>query len=130
MATLEAYEWIRTKILALSGESYCYVNSFNDDHDNISSIHYYDSGDENDIVFGNSTSVRYLNFQVRVRDTSFETGYDRIEAIRNFFKAYNYQTINIYPKSDIIMLGNDEKDRSILICNFILNLVGGNTITI
>lgn len=126
---MEAWEWIRTKILALSGESYCYVGSYNDDYDNISSINYYDSNKENDIAFGNTTICRHIDFQVRVRDTSFETGYDRIEAIRNFFKNYSYQVISIFPKSDIIMVGNDERNRSMFTCNFSMKLIGGNLVT-
>lgn len=128
MATYEAFQWIKAEIKSL-GEQYVYVADYNDDYDNIVSFRYYDTGTPNTIAFGHETAVRHLFFSVRVRDTSYENGYDRIEAIRNYFKAYSYQIISIYPKSDIINGGKDDKKRSIFYCNFYLNLTGGNTVT-
>jgi hypothetical protein len=126
---MEAFTHIYNKILALSGESYGYINSYNSDYDDIFSIHYYESNIEPDIAFGKVTIARYIDFQVFVRDVSFETGYARIEAIRSLFEAYNYQVITIIPKSDILMLGNDEKNRSMFTINFNMKLIGGNTVT-
>ena len=125
---MEAFTHIHNKILELSGESNGYINSYNSDNDNIFSIHYYDSNKPPDIAFDNETVVRYIDFQVYIRDTSFETGYARCEAIRSLFEAYNYQVITIIPKSDILMLGNDGKNRSMFTINFNMKLIGGNTV--
>lgn len=124
---MEVYTHIENKIKDL-GESYVYINSYNSDYDNIVSINYYEDGDPI-ITFGKNTVVRNTAFQVRIRDNSFENGYARIEAIRNMFSAYKYQIIVIMPKSDIMMLGNDEKNRSLLTINFKMMLIEGNTVT-
>ena len=124
---MEAFTHIEKKIIAL-GESHVYINSYNDDYDNIAAIHYY--GDiVPDVSFGNETIARYIDFQVFVRDNDFETGYSRIEAIRLMFSAYSYQCITITPKGDINMLGNDEKNRANLTLNFSMKLIDGNTVT-
>jgi hypothetical protein len=125
---MEAFTHIENKIINL-GETHVYINSYNDDYDNIISINYYDDRESPEIVFGMETIVRYIPFQVRVRDTSFEDGYERIEAIRNLFSVYKYEAITITAKSDIMMLGNDEKNRSLLTINFRMKLIEGNTVT-
>ncbi len=125
---MEAYMHIENKIASL-GESRIYINSYNDDYDNIVVISFYESRNSADIAFTKTQICRYIDFQVRIRDTSFENAYSRIEAIRNMFYAYKYQVIDIMQKGDIMMLGNDSKNRSELTINFKMKLIGGNTVT-
>jgi hypothetical protein len=125
---MEAFTYIYNQIVAL-GESHVYINSYNDDYDNIVAIHYYDSHVDPRISFGKVVDVRYNALQVFVRDTSFEAGYARIEAIRKLFEAYKYETMTITQKSDIQMMGNDDKSRSCFSVNFNMKFIGGTTVT-
>lgn len=120
-------EHIVTKLETL--EPYVYVNSWNDDFDNICMVTFYDSNLNSLVAFGKTTIVRYPNIQIRIRDTNFVNGEARIEAIREMFEAYGYQVITILPKSDILHMGNDNKNRSEFALNFECKLVGGNTVT-
>lgn len=125
---MEAFEHIYNKIEEL-GESHIYVNSYNDDYDNIVSFSYYDSGEQPTRVFGNEEIVEPTAFQILIRDTNFDNGFTRAKAIRDLFKIYKYQIIVIRAKSSILMLGNDDKNRSILTINFSMELIEGNTVT-
>jgi len=129
MASVYIHNWIRTKILELSGETYCYIDTYNDDHDNIICIKYYDIDKGDDIAFGKSTVIRYPYLQVMVRDTSHETAYTRMEAIRALLSPYSYQVLKMFAKGDIHPLGLDERNRTRLTLNFEIQLVEGNTIT-
>lgn len=120
-------EHVITKLKTL--ETYVYTNSYNDDFDNICMITFYESGKYPDVAFGKTTIARYPNFQIRLRDTNFVNGESRIEAIRSMFEAYSYQVITIIPKSDIMTMGNDNKNRAEFALNFECKLVGGNTVT-
>lgn len=125
---MEAYTHIYNQIVAL-GESHVYINSYNDDYDNVTAIHYYEANQDTEICFGKTVVVRHIGLQIYVRDLSFELGYARIEAIRSLFSAYKYQVITIIQKGDILTLGNDEKNRSMFTINFDMKLIGGNTVT-
>jgi hypothetical protein len=125
---MEAFTHIYNQIVSL-GESHVYINSYNDDYDNIVAIHYYDNHVDTRISFGKIVDVRYNGLQIFVRDTSFENGYARIEDIRKLFEAYKYQTITITQKSDICMLGNDSKSRSQFTVNFNMKFIGGTVVT-
>lgn len=125
---MEAFTHIYNQIVSL-GESHVYINSYNDDYDNVVAIHYYDNHVTTQISFGKAVDVRHNGLQVFVRDTSFEAGYARIEAIRALFAAYKYQTITITQKSDILMLGNDSKSRSQFSINFNMKFIGGTVVT-
>lgn len=125
---MKVYEWIRKIIIAIT-ELPCYVNSYNDDYDNIVSVHYYDSNNNNEVAFGTTTISRYIDFQVRVRHENHQTGYNLLELIENFFSPYNYEVMNVIPKSQIHMLGNDEKDRSVFTCNFNMELIEGTILS-
>jgi predicted transcriptional regulator len=125
---MEAYTHIYNQIVAL-GESHVYINSYNDDYDNVAAIHYYESNTDTEIAFGKEVVVRHIGLQIYVRDANFELGYARIEAIRALFSAYKYQVITIIQKGDILTLGNDSKNRSEFTINFNLKLIGGNTVT-
>ena len=109
-------------------ETYVYNSSWNDDYDNICMITFYDSNIDPNIAFGQTTIVRYPAFQVRVRDTSFETAESRINAIREMFQAYSFQAITIIPRSDILHLGKDHKNRAEFALNFDVKLVDGSTV--
>lgn len=125
---MEAFEHIYNKLIAL-GESHVYINSYNEDYDNISVINYYGTINKTDIAFGYEVIARHPVFQIYVRDTSFATGYGRIDTIRAALAVYSYQKITITQKSDILFLGNDENKRAMLTCNFNMMLLGGSTVT-
>jgi len=125
---MEVYTHIENQIKSL-GESEVYIASYNDDYDNIVSINYYEGKQDTEIAFGKEVVVRHIGLQMFVRDTSFESGYARIEAIRALFEAYKYQVITIIQKGDILPLGNDSKNRSEFTINFNMKLIGGSTVT-
>lgn len=125
---MEAFTHIENQIKAL-GESHVYINSYNDDYDNIVAIHFYDNRIPARISFGKVVDVEYDGLQIYVRDVNFENGYARIKAIRAIFAAYNYETITITQKGGINMLGNDEKSRSLLTVNFDIKFIGGTVVT-
>jgi hypothetical protein len=125
---MEAFEHIENKIKELS-ESNIYIASRNDDYNNIVEINYYEHPSGTEISFGKTVVVRYIGLQIYVRDTNFELGYARVEAIRALFAVYKYQVITITQKGDILPLGNDSKNRSEFTINFNLKLIGGSTVT-
>jgi len=125
---MEAFTHIYNQIVNL-GETQVYINSYNDDSDNIVAIHYYEGNIETEIAFNKEVIARHIGLQIYVRDTNFELGYARIEAIRALFAVYKYQSIVIRQKGDILTLGNDEKNRSEFTINFNLELINGNTVT-
>jgi len=125
---MEVYTHIENQIKSL-GESEVYIASYNDDYDNIVSINYYEGKQDTEIAFGKEVVVRHIGLQMFVRDTSFESGYARAEAIRSLFAAYKYQVLDIIQKGDILPLGNDDKNRSEFTINFDMKLIGGSTVT-
>jgi hypothetical protein len=125
---MEVYTHIYNKIIDL-GETRVYINSYNDDYDNIVAIHYYEGKQDTEIAFSKTVIVRHIGLQIYVRDTSFEAGYARAESIRSLFAAYGYQCITIMGKSDVLPLGNDDKNRSRFTINFNMKLIGGSTVT-
>jgi hypothetical protein len=125
---MEVFTHIENQIKDL-GETYVYINSYNDDYDNIVNIRYFDPHKGTEIAFGKEVVVRYNGLQIYVRDTSFEAGYARTEAIRALFAAYKYQALDIIQKGDILPLGNDDKNRSEFTINFDMKLIGGSTVT-
>jgi len=128
LATQYIYDKIYDLITAL-GET-CYIGSAPDVIDNICSFRYYDaSGDP--IQTFEDIAVRFVNMQVRIRDTSFETAYERADAIFTLFKHYSLQNIvTITPKSDILGLGSDSKDRTMLSINFKIKMMGTDKVTV
>lgn len=129
MATYYIHDWIRKEIIDNCSETYVYVGHYNDNQDNIVSLNYYDSNLEDAIAFGKQTIARYPYLQVIVRDTSHQNAWARMEAIRSYFAVYSQQVLSMYPKSDILHLGQDERKRTMLSLNFALTIIGGNTIT-
>jgi len=127
LATQYVYDKIYDLITAL-GEK-CYVNSVPDITDNICSLFYYDASEDPLQAF-DDLAVRFASLQIKLRDASFEAGFDRANTIFTLFKHYSLQNIvTITPKSDIIMLGNDSKDRSLFSINFKIKMIGTNLVT-
>jgi len=127
LATQYVYDKIYDLITAL-GET-CYINSAPDTTNNICSLYYYDAS-KDPLQSFDDIAVRFSNMQIKVRDASFETGFDRANTIFTLFKHYSLQNIvTITPKSDIIMLGNDSKDRSLFSINFKIKMIGTNLVT-
>lgn len=121
---IKIFDYLEYKLKLLN--EIVYVNSYNDDYDNIAAIRFYNTI-EPILSFNKSTDVRTQNFQITVRDTDFLTAHIRAEniinSLDNCILRYvstdgKYHTVTIRLKSDIMHNGNDEKNRSILTINF------------
>lgn len=119
------HDFIRQEIINNCDESIVFIGNYNDNHNNIVCLTYYDSNIDDNISFGKRTIARYPYLQVFVRDTSHQNAWQRMEIIREYFKAYSYQNLSLFPKSDIFQLGKDEKKRTRLIINFNIMLLNG-----
>jgi len=98
-----------------------YIGSFNDDVDNIVSIHIYDlAGSE---TCFSDTYIRRSGLQLRIADTSYHSGYNRCRLILAKFKKYSVLNTAIFIKSDIIPLGLDAHNKSIFTINFNLTII-------
>lgn len=99
------------------------IESYNDNNDNMCSIHLYQLSDQT-LTFDTSI-IRRLGLQIRVRDVNFVNGYNRALAILNIFKKYIDSTkkITTTSKSDIITLPRDEHNRNIYTINFNLTII-------
>ena len=128
MATQYVYDKIYDLITAL-GET-CYVASAPDILDNICSFYYYDASSDPLQTF-EAIAVRFVNMQIKIRDVSFETAYVRAGVIFKLFEHYSLQNIvTITPKSDILWLGSDSKDRTMLSINFKIKMMGTDKVTV
>lgn len=131
MANYYMHDWIRKEIIDNCSETYVYIGHYNDNQDNIVCLTYYDSNIEDIKSFGKNTVIRYPYMQLLVRDTSHQNCWARIEAIREYFKCYSYQSLTMFPKSDILHVGQDERKRTILTLNFAIKIFNGiNIITV
>ena len=117
---------LRTEIIDNCNEENVYIGSYNDDFDNICCLTFYDSFIEDDLCFNYRTAVRHPQMQVLIRDSSHENAWSRMEAIRELFHSYSYNSgeLTLYPKSDIFHLPQDERMRTILILNFKMMIMG------
>lgn len=126
------FEYIRNEIINL-GYTNVYVNSYNDDYDNIVSVNYIQPVKSPKSTFGLSapiTVIRNMEFEIMVRDINFKNGYNCIDTIREYFSCHRHATkqLDIIAKSDISTKGNDSKNRSIVTCQFYIKSIGGTTL--
>jgi hypothetical protein len=92
------------------------IGSYNDDHDDIISIHIY--GGSQGIQSFTKLEMQDIDFQILLRDTSYSTGKTRAEAIFNILNHYKTTNYSILNKGPILSIGLDERNRSIFSMNF------------
>lgn len=63
-------------------------------------------------------SISYPTFQIMLRDSSYDAGYKRAEAIIAAISGKVSSNLCIYQQSDILGLGKDEQGRSLFSINF------------
>ena len=123
-------DYIRNEIITL-GYPNVYIGSYNDDYDNIVAIKYIEPMKGSTSTFatdGAETAIRHFEIEIKVRNTSFDTGFTCLEAIRTHFSAHKYSKVDIIAKSDMLTKGNDEKNRSIVVIQFHIKAIGGTTL--
>jgi hypothetical protein len=80
------------------------------------------------LINQNKDMISRPTFQIVVRDASYASAESRIEAIKSLLNTVCNTTINgsfymsIRQESDILSLGKDEKNRTLLSVNFKANI--------
>jgi hypothetical protein len=122
---MEILTVIKNLILVDNPNEIIYRNNFDEEAtDNITTLYFYNTGAGTDITLNGSlnTQINNIKIQIRVRDLSYDSAYNRILNILNsvLYKSYSDSTINVIAItqiSNIFSLGLDGKDRSELTVN-------------
>lgn len=114
------------KSLLAGIESTIYLADMPDTPDKLICI--YNSGGRDPIHNLAKDRITQPTIQIRARDTSYDSGLARCEAINAILDVVSNQTINntfyvsIKQQSDILPLGKDEKKRSEFAINYVLQI--------
>lgn len=122
-------EDIKTKIDQLTSEttSTIYIG---DMPDNLNVLAIYPTGGfaPNHTLNIQSASVNSPTFQIILKDSNFSNAYTRLNSIKNALSGVSMQStdlltyITIFGLSDIINLGKDKNQRTILSLNFVCKI--------
>lgn len=112
MTFMEAIESIVTDT-----EDNVFIGSFDDSVENYCCI-IATGGAPADHVFVSKIAVRYATVQIRLRDASYESGWNRAEVLFNSLSGECIENYSIYATSDILSLGKDSRNLSEFSINF------------
>ena len=121
--TQTIFDIIYGELTSNLSENVC-IGSYNDNYDNLSSIYMYGANEQH--ITYDTSIVRNLKIDIRVRDTNFVNGYARALKIFNKFKKYSANQLlkfTLQTDNDTIPHSKDVRGRSIFVVNLKLKIL-------